>query len=399
MGEFFPSGKIEANLSVVASASPTPLPSEELERMFALLPVYSDLRSVFKQNGYSVREHESFMIIKKGSATLAGLKMGHFNAVFVNQWAQDSGVVGVSGFNIGFDQTGVRTKQGKLAAFSVRLLRESKDSGASLHQLDCKAIALFASNVIVKQVLVDGRDTVEPFGELFVLEGAPIVKKGDFVCEDGGSSTIVFYDEDEGPEQPFYYAIDMKRRNMVSKTISPGWLKAIRDGALSHSYDAERGILYVSNTLGASYGFPPSAKHLQMAKLNLEEKATKNIVALCESVPSLSCADWEPLVERFVKSPNRVTYQQLVGADIVKVAFEWMNKLDEYKLGSNKRTQTGEIRKTMLGLEKSKTYEEYAEIVTANTVPKGAAYYLINLCRLHGLVRNAPDGKIYYGTC
>merc|ERR1712088_345207 len=108
---------------------------------------------------------------------------------------------------------------------------------------------------------------------------------------------------------------------------------------------------------------------------------------------------WVDLVNQFMHSPSRATYQQFERADSVKAAFEDMNKQVEYKMGTNNRTQTGELRRMMLGQERSKTYEEYAKMVRDHVTPKGPDYFLIILFRLKGLVRNTADGRVYYEKC
>jgi hypothetical protein len=282
-------------------------------------------------------------------------------------------------------------------------------------QSDCRALALFASDEIRKQEYdAEGLPKIEPYADLFKLEGVQILGKFEFIEEDddGVPNTIQFYEtDDEGVlvEAPFYYAIDMRRRNKVVKSIPANWLKVIRELALSYNYDSETGVLYVSNTIGAAYGFPPTAKHLQLSSLVLKIEDWDNP----QDVPPgdhpgepspqqkdiRDGATWVDLVNRFMSFPSKVAYQQFERADSVKAAFEEMNKLAEYKMGTNNRTQTGEIRRMMLGQEKSKTYEEYAEMIREHATPKGPDYYLIILFRLKGLVRNTTDGKIYYDKC
>jgi len=249
-----------------------------------------------------------------------------------------------------------------------------------------------------------GNPLVEPFTDLFKLYGAVIVNKSDFMeDDDDGVNTIVFCDD--GEDVPFYYAIDMKKRNKVAGDVPAVWLRAIRAQALSYSYDVRTGILYVSNTLGAAYGFPPTAKHLQLAGLDLAIEDWDDDVPppmdkkkVFTQKPT-SNDDWMELVENFISEPNRATYQSLVNSDSAKRAYEEMSKLSEFRLGSNKKAQSGELRKMMLGPDRCKTYEDYAEMVKEYTLPKGTAFYLINLYKLRGLVRNTADGKVFFERC
>jgi hypothetical protein len=91
--------------------------------MFANVPCYIDLRTVFRRNGYSVSDVESTFIVKKGNEKIATYDMGLFGAPWINLWAQDSGIEGVSGLPIGFSKADPKSRQGKLAEFSARLLR------------------------------------------------------------------------------------------------------------------------------------------------------------------------------------------------------------------------------------------------------------------------------------
>jgi len=115
----------------------------------------------------------------------------------------------------------------------------------------------------VKQNFIDGQATVEPYGQLFELRGTPLSRRSEFASEMDGVYSITF----AGCVAPFYYAIDMRRRGKVPKDMPPAWMVAVLNGALSFSYNAVEGVLYVSNTLGASYGLPPTARHLQLKKL------------------------------------------------------------------------------------------------------------------------------------
>lgn len=386
------------------------------ETMFANIPFYLDLRTVFRRNGYSVHENGTSFVVKKGNEVVARYDMGLFGAPWINLWAQDSGIRGVSGFPIGFSRADARSKQGKLAEFSPRLIEEQRVLDITAAQSDCKAIELFASDEIRKQE-VDGEGAlmIEPFANLYKLGGIQVLGKFEFIeeDEDGGPNTIQFYEVDEDGasiEAPFYYAIDMRRRNKVVRNIPANWFKVIRELALSYNYDSTTGVLYVSNTIGASYGFPPTAKHLQLGSLSL---TIEDWDSPTDPPPGDHPGDtsnqqhqdirdgatWVDLVNQFMHSPSRATYQQFERADSVKAAFEDMNKQVEYKMGTNNRTQTGELRRMMLGQERSKTYEEYAKMVRDHVTPKGPDYFLIILFRLKGLVRNTADGRVYYEKC
>lgn len=387
------------------------------DKMFANIPFYLDLRTVFRRNGYSVHESETSFVVKRGNEKIASYDMGLFGAPWINLWAQDSGIEGVSGFPIGFSRADAKSKQGKLAEFSPRLIEEQKELDITAAQSDCKAIELFASDEIKRQEFdEEGRPKIEPFAGLYKLGGIQVLGKFEFIEEDeeGGPNTIQFYEvDDDGAlvEAPFYYAIDMRRRNKVVKNIPANWLKVIRELALSYNYDSTTGVLYVSNTIGASYGFPPTAKHLQLSRLDLKIEDWDSPADVAQTgdhpgEPSTQQkqdirdgATWVDLVNQFMNNPTKATYQQFERADSVKAAFEEMNKLAEYKMGTNNRTQTGEIRRMMLGQERSKTYEEYAKMVQEHTTPKGPDYFLIILFRLKGLVRNTADGKVYYDKC
>jgi len=381
--------------------------------MFATIPYYLDLKTVFKRNGYTVQDTDVSITVKKGKDLIAHYDVGLFGAPWLNLWAQDSGIRGVSGFPIGSSKPGARSKQGLLAMSSPKFVCDTLGQDISAIESDCKAIELFSSNLILRQEFhEDGLPKLEPFADLFKLGGVQVRGKHEFMDEnDDGVSTIDFLSVDEDGnlvEVPFYYAIDMKRRNQIPKDIPANWFKVIRKLALSHNYDNTTGVLYVSNTIGASYGFPPTAKHLQLGSLDLtiEDWEAKDLPpgnAGASSHPvevfQDTGATWVELVNEFMSNPSRTTYQQLEKATVVKQAFDDMNKLKEYKMGTNNRSLAGEIRKLMLGQDKCKTYEEYANMIRERVNPKGPEYFLIILFRLKGLVRNTVDGKVYYDKC
>lgn len=382
------------------------------DKMFANIPYYIDLRTLFKRNGYSVYEGETSFVLKKGTEKIADFDMGVFGAPWINLWAQDSGIEGVSGFPVGFSRTDAKSKQGRLAEFSPKLISEQVVKDITAVQSDCKAIELFASNQIRKQKFnEEGVPMIEPYPHLFKLEGTRVLGKHEFMEEnEAGGYSIQLYDmDDEGTivEAPFYYAIDMRRRNRIAQCVPGDWMKVIRDMALSYNYDSTKGILYVANTIGASYGFPPTAKHLQLPNLDLKiedwnvdtqtvrpgEQGQQHL-----KIPPGS-GTWADLVNQFMSNPSKVTYHQFERAECVKVAFDERNKLPEYKMGSNNKSQTSEIRKMMLGQENCKTYEEYAKMIQEYTTPKGSDFFLVILFRLKGLVRSTADGRIYYEKC
>ena len=368
--------------------------------MFANVVYYSDCRTVLRRNGYSLQEHGSAFTIKKGVTPVGTYDLGPFSAPFMNSWMAQSGIEGVQGFPVGFNKSDAKRKQGSLSKVSDKFIAEIEAREITPAQADCDAIRIFNSNEVV--AVEDG------FAGLYIvpIEACP---KDDFM-ED---QAIVFTDT---PDEPFYVAINMRRRKKVVADLPGNWAEALRTQGMSYNYDGTKGVLYVCNTKGASYGFPPTAEHLGLDELDLEiedwESSPVNNAALqapanngaggAQNTAPLANmdnnADWIALVRQFIQVPDSYTYTALVSSDAALAAFDEMNKEPVYKMGSNKNKQTGTLRLAMLGEAKKKTYLEYARLVEETASPKSDDFLLVLMFRMRGLIRQGTDGSVYFAT-
>jgi hypothetical protein len=375
------------------------------DKMFANVVYYSDCRSILRRNGYTLREHGTAFTITKGDEFRATFDLGLFSANFVNSWVADSGIKGVQGFPVGFNKSDAKGKQGGLSRMSVKFMEEIAFKEVTPAQADCDALSIFNSDEVVK---VEGG-----FSGLYIVP-VEVCSKDDFIAQD---QTIVFTDT---PDTPFYVAINMKWRQAVVANIPDDWLAALKAQGLSYNYDSIKGILYVGNTKSASYGFPPSARHLKLVGLELEiedwESSPANNAAPAPpsnntegaeaaNIPApaspgmASGTAWNALVQQFLRAPSAFTYASLVKSESALEAFSEMNKGAMYKMGTNKNKQTSIIRQAMLGEGKKRTYPEYAKLVEEVAYPKGDDYFLVLIFRMRGLIRQADDkGAVYFSA-
>jgi hypothetical protein len=376
------------------------------DKMFANVVYYSDCRTVLRRNGYSLQEHGSAFTIRKGATLVGTFDLGPFSAPFVNSWMAQSGIEGVQGFPVGFNKSDARRKQGSLSRVSDKFIAEIEARAITPAQADCDAIRIFNSNEVV--AVENG------FDGLYVvpIEACP---KDDFM-ED---QAIVFTDT---PDVPFYIAINMRRRRRVVASLPGNWAEALRTQGMSYNYDSTTGVLYVCNTKGASYGFPPSAEHLGLAALDLEIEDWESVPFNNNALQALANnaaggafahfvhnnnapaanvagnADWTALVRQFIQAPDSYTYSALVTSESARDAFTGMNKEPEYKMGSNKNKQTGILRLAMLGEAKKKTYLEYARLLEETARPASDDFLLVLMFRMRGLLRQGTDGSVYFAT-
>merc|ERR1719422_7230 len=115
------------------------------------------------------------------------------------------------------------------------------------------------------------------------------------------------------------------------------------------------------------------------------------------ALPAAGAGDerpWLDLITDFMESPSRLTYRNLALSKSAMDQFAVTNSLVEYKMGSNKHKLTSVIRRTMLGVELSTTYERYARIIRS-FVLKTPAHWLVMIFRLRGLVREVEVGSDY----
>lgn len=373
---------------------------EYSQTMFANIPYYTDAKTVLVRNHYKVIDSVDGFSIKKGNEDLGTFNFGPFSAPFLNVWVADSGLDGVAGFPVFFNRTDARRKQGALAACSPKLKEEQKANFFTAAQSDARAIELFRSDKVVRNV----RDE-KGVQELFIHEHCEVYPMMDFLSEDeNGEGQFVDF-SDEGNEVPFYYAISMRRRGKPLASVPALWAKKIDADGLTWAY--QDGVLYVSNTIGASYGLPPAPAHLRLKNLALSVDDWENIPSQTESVaeetekktigpkektaPASTAGGWEELLEQFFAEPCEETYKIVMSSTEANLAFLSAKDTARYKMGSNKNSQSGAIRKKILGESNAVTFEEYSKIISDTAMPCDNTGKLVLLNRLKGLIRINGD--------
>merc|ERR1712241_1563985 len=162
------------------------------------------------------------------------------------------------------------TYQGKLAQASARYTDELQGQDITPQQADAGAVNLFLSD----EVVTDGDNSifrvdptsVKAISRVDFEDGNKVSFEDDSDDDDESES------EDEDKEKPakeekdktkerkqpapFYYIIAMEKKGKVLDKLPRIWKNKIKEDGLSWEFDKTEGRLYVSNTIGASYGLP-----------------------------------------------------------------------------------------------------------------------------------------------
>jgi hypothetical protein len=378
---------------------------------FHLVPATTDIRVLLKGNGITFEDIGHTFYLKRRGINLLKLNVDIFGAAYVNSMVASTGITSVTGLPLCFNKSDAFSKIGMLTNFSPLFKQEAQEAGRSLAESDKMVLDIFNSSE-VKHVLYDDEGTIisdPPPATLFKVEDAEILSRDDFLSEDSDGKPIVsFYDEGE-ERTAFYVAINMRKRSMIPPTVPSMWSTAIQKEQLAFLYDNGTGVLYVSNTIGAYYGFPPTAEHMGVDRLELSMADWESNVYLSDPQQSgeerstsnannNSSASWEELIDQFMERPARATFMQLISSGACKELYDECNKQDEYRMGSKKNPQTGLLRQSMLGEGKAKTYEDFANEVRSVAYPASPSHFLVLIYRLRGLIRSTGDGRIYFQT-
>jgi len=168
------------------------------------MQTHLELKKVLNESGFSVRKKDTLVTIERDNITLS-IDLGCFSQAFIAYWTG----------NI----------KGCFADLDVTVAKE------------------FVSNEILRQTLdVNGLLAIRPYEHLFVLEGL---------------KAIAWKELPSFSEEPFYVVLNMAKVGPMTD-----WRRIMRHRGYSHYFDSGRELLYVSNTVGASHGLPPTAYHL-----------------------------------------------------------------------------------------------------------------------------------------
>jgi len=388
---------------------------EYSDTMYQSLVYYTDSRTALKANKYSLRTFDDGFSLYKNGEFFAEMHMDAFSAPFLNAWISES-VSGLTLFPVGFDKSNPREMQGKLAQYSARYLEEIQGLNITPQQADVGAVELFMSDEIVS----DGDNSI------FKVDPRSVraIPRNDF--EDKGGVSFDDDSEDEGESDsdadentaggeleskpkkeptPFYYVIAMERKGKKLNSLPKIWKRKIEEDGLS--WEFEDGRLYVSNTKGASYGLPPAPHHLcGFPKLNIslndwegvntpDERECKTEAGKKIARESTGDTEWEKLTEQFMANPCMSTFQAFRDADEVFQAYETHKEDPGYKMGSNKKPLSQEVRKVIRGEQNAITWPEFTDLLDKTARPNDTKGIMILLFKFRLYVAETRDGNVY----
>jgi hypothetical protein len=220
---------------------------------------YTDVRAALKKSNILLQQDGEGFVLRRHNVVLGQYNLGVFSAPFLNAWVTQK-AVGIAHLPMGFGVKHPKTYQGGAASFSEEY-RAHAHSRANIttSQADAGALETFLSDEIV----TTGRNKIYKLRPQ--LSSVPVYPASDYVEDDG---TIKLAD----PGVPFYLVIRFKSEllNSFKKIIA-------RDGL---SWEFADHLLFVANTLGAFWQFPPAPGHLiGLPFLDICISAWENIVS------------------------------------------------------------------------------------------------------------------------
>jgi len=389
---------------------------EYSDNMYSSLIYYTDARTALKANKFSLRTLEDGFSLYKNGEFFSEMHMGAYSAPFLNAWISES-ASGVTLFPVGFDKANPRDMQGKLAQSSARYLDEIQGQNVTQQQADVGAMEIFMSNEIV----TDGDNSIFKINP----KSVKAIPRHDFEDRHGVSFDDDS-DEDESDSEtddfsaakdelqpkkkkeptPFYYVISMEKKGKKLERLPKIWKKKIEDDGLS--WEFEDGLLYVSNTKGASYGLPPAPHHLcGLPKLTIclndwegvntpTERESKKETDTPRAVRELTGdTEWEKLTVQFMNNPCMSTFKAFRDADAVFQAYEDHKDDSGYKMGSNKQPLSREVRKVIRGEENAITWPEFTDLLDKTARPNDTKGIMILLFKFRLYVAETKDGNVY----
>merc|ERR1712228_455005 len=186
---------------------------------------------------------------------------------------------------------------------------------------------------------------------------------------------------------PFYHVISMEKRGKKLDKLPKIWMKKIEEDGLS--WEFEDGRLYVSNTKGASYGLPPAPHHLcGFPKLHLS-------LSDWEVREPTGDTEWEMLTEQFMSKPCMGTFRAFRDAEAIQEAFETHKDDPGYKMGSNKKPLSQEVRKVIRGEKNAITWPQFTDLLDKTARPNDTKGIMILLFKFRLYVAETRDGNVY----
>jgi hypothetical protein len=284
--------------------------------------VYQDPWIALTQRGYNVSGNgDGLSFGLAGSERWYGL--GMFSSLFINELMAASGLCNVYPLPMWLDYTRSQGyRPGMLAKHNTRLETHVRELGYSTPvEKDTFVEKLYFSN-----------DTVHLGKEMPFMYDLPKTLETEVVDKTyvDGELTQKFREH----TGPFFYCLKVD-----TGPLSEFWRRTLTMEQFSFLHDAEKGVLQISNTLGAAYGLPPAPEHLRMDKIcNIvvnpdlvdswgqfsetpaqaekeKKKTTKKPKAkkvAKSDKPVGEDQGWKEALDAFLKDPSQKTYQERI---------------------------------------------------------------------------------------
>lgn len=384
--------------------------------MSSNLLLYTDAKTALKNNGYCFKETAKGFSLTINGKPLVQFDMGPFSAPFLNAWLSEY-INDVQMFMVGFGKAHPKLR-GSLAKFSARFVDELAANGLTYKQEDLGALSIFLSDEIV----TDGDNSIYRIDpdSVKVVSRAGFEKNGVVSFFDDEEDCSTDSDDEEEIERkpvvrkevtptPFYYVISMETRTSTLAKLPKMWRKKIKQDGLS--WEFVDGRLYVSNTKGTSYGFPPAPQHvcglprLKMSMDNWNEASTVNSNEAGSSIGA-ACAprvertltgdtEWEKVTEQFMLNPTIETFRIFRDSQVIFDAFLKHKKDNGYKMGSNNQPLSQCVRSIMRGENRAISWSNFTELLHKTAMPNDTKGIMILLFKIKLYVEQTIEGKVY----
>jgi hypothetical protein len=363
---------------------------------------YADALSVLQNNNILFSSTDGGFTLTRSGEVIADIDMGPFSAPFLNRWMANT-VSGFAPFPVGFSGARHLSIQGELSKFSEDFAKEAAASDMSAQEADAKAVALFLSDEIVTTGV----------NKIFKMDAVNVnaLAKADF--EDEGVVSFLEDPPDSAEDvmaeeridvaqsvRPFYHVIKMVKRGRTLTELPKIWVDKIAEDGLS--WEFVDGRLFVSNTVGASRGFPPAPDHLcGLADLGLQIKDAESTPVSVEAVAkkpitaSSESEQWKIITAQFLEKPCMASFGAFRDAESIAKAYNDHKKDPGYKMGSRKNPLTDGLRKVMRGEDKAITWNEFVELLGLTARPSDIKGQMILLFKIRLYVEQTEEGKVY----
>jgi len=403
---------------------------EYSDKMYKSLVYYVDAKSALKAQNFSFRVLDEGFSIYKDGVFFNETKMGVMSAPFLNAWISES-IEGLTLFPVRFGMVHPREVQGQLSNYSAKYKEDISTQNVTDAQADVGAVEIFMSNEIVntgkqglfmldhKSISAISRVDFEDGGKVSFDDDSEDDGSSDSDSDEAGDDAATPKKELKQPKEkipvPFYYVIAMEKRGKKLETLPKIWKKKIKDDGLS--WEFTDGRLYVSNTKGASYGFPPAPHHIyNLPKLNLSldhwdapTLAADRRAGSTSSAPAAGfngvhssgagtaygTADWVTVMDQFLGDPCFATYQVFRDSNCIAKAYETHKKDIGYKMGSNNAPMSGTIRKIIRGEENAVTWPQFTELLKSVARPNDIKGLMLILFKFRLYVAQTINGTVY----